>query len=246
VTELDLIALGIWWIPIPLPGARGRESVNAWAIEDIDGGVALFDCGHGAPESLAAIVRGLAEAGSTLDDVQRIVISHAHLEHCGGAHRILGTARREVSVFASAAEGSELRSALYRLHVLRDGDRFQFRHFGASAVALPGHTAGLTGLFDEEHGILFSSDHLVHGFAPCATVGPAWDAGDHEPVDAYRRSLRRVARLDARVVLPGRGAPFAGHRRVVREILGTLAVIPSRAAVTTAPAGATDAAHTLS
>jgi glyoxylase-like metal-dependent hydrolase (beta-lactamase superfamily II) len=237
VTELDLIALGIWWIPIPLAGAGGR--VNAWAIEDVDGGIALFDCGQGAPESLSALVNGLAEAGATLDDIQRIVISHAHLEHCGGAGRILETARREVTVFASAADGRPLRAALGQVHLLRDGDRFEFRHFGASAVALPGHTGGLMGLFAEEHGILLSSDHLLHGLVPCATVGREMDDGEHDLVAAYRRSLRRVADLDVRVVLPGRGAPFAGHRRVVREVLASLEVIHPRAV---RAAGAGDAA----
>jgi glyoxylase-like metal-dependent hydrolase (beta-lactamase superfamily II) len=243
VTELDLIALGVWWIPIPLPGGGGR--VNAWAIEDVAGGIALFDCGDGGTESLTAMVSGLAEAGVTLNDIQRIVVSHAHPEHCGGARRIQELARRGVSVFASAADGRALRGALDRVHVLGDGVRFQFRHFGASAVALPGHTAGLMGLFAEEHGLLFSSDHLVHGFVPCVSVGRAWEESDGDLVDAYRRSLRRVARLAARVVLPGRGVPFAGHRRVAREVLAALDRTYPRAAPvvgSTAAAGLAGAA----
>jgi glyoxylase-like metal-dependent hydrolase (beta-lactamase superfamily II) len=228
VTELDLFALGVWWIPIPLPG--GGRRVNAWAIEDVAGGIALFDCGDGGTESLIAVVSGLAEAGFTLDDIQRIVVSHAHPEHCGGARRIQELARREVSVFASAADGRALRGALDRIHVLEDGVRFQFRYFGASAVALPGHSAGLMGLFAEEPGLLFSSDHLIHEIVPWVTVGRASEEGEGDPVDAYRRSLRRIARLDARVVLPGRGAPFAGHRRVAREVLASLDRIYPRTA----------------
>ena len=222
MSELDLIALGIWRIPIPLPEAGGRGSVNVWAIEDLDAGITLFDSGHGGPESQAALVRGLAQAGATLDDVQRIILSHAHLAHFGGAPRIVEAARREVGVFASAEDARCMGCALAGVHSLREGDRFRFRRFAATALALPGHTAGLMGLLAEDAGILFSSDHLVNGMYPTPTVQRDWARPGLDPIAAYRASLRRVAALAVQVVLPGRGEPFGGHRRVVREVLAAL------------------------
>lgn len=220
MTELDLMALGIWRIPIPLP-ARGVV-VNAWAIEDANGGIALFDCGLDSPESLAALADGLAEANASLDDVRRLILSHGHPEHAGGARHVLGRPARPVPVFVSGAEPLTLPGAGGHVHPLRDGDRLQFKRFVATALHTPGHTAGLSCLFAEEQGILFSSDHLLHGVEPIATCDLAND--DLDAVQAYRKSLLRLGALDVRVVLPGRGAPFAGHRRVVREVLSVLEV----------------------
>jgi glyoxylase-like metal-dependent hydrolase (beta-lactamase superfamily II) len=107
------------------------------------------------------------------------------------------------------------------VRALEDGDRLSFARFSATVLLTPGHTAGLTCLVVEEDGLLFSSDHLVHPVG----LDVALRGGDLPPPElpeAYRRSLARVYALDVRVVLPGRGAPFAGHRRVVREVLSSM------------------------
>lgn len=224
MTEFDLNALGIWWIPIPLPGSDGQAKINAWAIEDVDGGIALFDCGFEGSESVDALAFGLAEAGATLEDIQRIIISHAHREHCGAARWISNASRRSVAVFASRSEARALRGTIDRVYALRGDDRFVFRHFEATAVELPGHTAGLTALYAEDQGVLFSSDSLVQDCAPGAGLDvPPDDPGALvKAARAYLDSLQRVAALDVRVVLPGRGAPFAGHRRVAGELSAAL------------------------
>jgi glyoxylase-like metal-dependent hydrolase (beta-lactamase superfamily II) len=219
VTELDLRALGIWRIPIPLPGTHPRETVNAWAIEDVDGGVALLDCGFDTPESVAALADGLDEGGTSFQSVRRIILSHSHAEHSGGVRRVLELAPNDVAVHASRSQAVRLRHVCRRAYPLRDRERLRFRRFAVSALRMPGHTAGLTCLFAEYEGIFFSSDHLLNGTVPVVTCAPA----NADLREAYRASLLRLGALDVRVVLPGRGVPFAGHRRVVGEILTTLA-----------------------
>lgn len=61
-----------------------------------DGPVTLFDCGPGT-------LRSLAEAGMHLEDVQRIVISHFHLDHCLDLFA-LGFARTNPSFEAPSLE----------------------------------------------------------------------------------------------------------------------------------------------
>jgi glyoxylase-like metal-dependent hydrolase (beta-lactamase superfamily II) len=219
VTELDLRALGIWRIPIPLPGTHPRETVNAWAIEDVDGGLALLDCGFDAPESVAALADGLDEGGMSFHSVRRVILSHAHAEHSGGVRRVIDLADPDVAVHASRAQAVRLRRSCRRAYPLRDGERLRFRWFAASALRMPGHTAGLTCLFAEDEGVFFSSDHLLNGIVPVVTCAPA----NADLREAYRASLLRLGALEVRVVLPGRGAPFAGHRRVVGEVLASLA-----------------------
>jgi len=222
VTDLDLEALGIWRLPIPSPDAGA--SINAWAIEDLHGAVALFDCGFDAPGSIDAVVLGLDRAGATLADVRRIIVSHAHPEHCGGVKRVVEGAAGPSTVLASAIERRALAAAGVRssVQVLRDGDCLHFRRFAARALLMPGHTAGLTCLFADGERVFFSSDHLLHELSPGLAPGGGENRDLSSYVQAYRASLARVAALEVRVVLPGRGAPFAGHRRVVREVLARL------------------------
>ncbi len=68
----------VWRIP-----TVGRSAVNSFAIVESDGSVTLIDCGlKSAP---AKIVAGLAHMGKQVSDVNRIVLTHVHRDHAGGA-----------------------------------------------------------------------------------------------------------------------------------------------------------------
>ncbi|PWU54427.1 MBL fold metallo-hydrolase, partial [Micromonospora globispora] len=72
------LAPGVWRIP-----TVGRALVNSYAFVDDDGAVTLVDCG--LKRAPARIVRGLAAIGKAPADVTRIVLTHAHRDHAGGA-----------------------------------------------------------------------------------------------------------------------------------------------------------------
>lgn len=79
------------------------------------------------------------------------------------------------------------------------------------AVAVPGHTAGSVAFHFPEHGVLCTGDALVTDDSVIGRQGPrivcrAFTADSA----AALRSLDALAGLDATVVLPGHGAPFAG------------------------------------
>lgn len=220
MTELDLQALGIWWIPLAPPAERCGATVNAWAIEDGDLGITLVGCGTGSSDALAALSNGLAEAGATLRDVGRVVVPGAHEEHAGGLRWIVENAGRPVEVLAAGPVRARLPALLSRTRVLRAGDRIEFRRITARAMVCGGHVPPLTCLFEERHGILFSSNHLVDDPGTYARHG----SGSSPEIDrdAYRVSLARLSELPVSVVLPGRGPPFAGHRRSIRKALASL------------------------
>lgn len=74
------VALAPGVFRIPTIGAWGT---NSFALLDDDGSVTLVDCGlRSAPPRLVA---GLAAIGKHPADVQRIVLTHAHVDHAGGA-----------------------------------------------------------------------------------------------------------------------------------------------------------------
>ena len=75
------LADGVWRIPTaPFSGT------NSFAFVDVDGQVTLVDCGLSfAPPR---IVAGLAAFGKHPRDVTRIVLTHAHADHAGGAAKV--------------------------------------------------------------------------------------------------------------------------------------------------------------
>ena len=102
------VAPGVWsipvWIPIP-----ALERLNAYALELAGGGIALVDTGWEHEKSWASLVEGLAAQGWSAADVRAIVVTHAHPDHLGLAHRI-----REISdapIIMHEVEARRLRTA---------------------------------------------------------------------------------------------------------------------------------------
>lgn len=112
VRELDAPA-GVTRIAVPV-GLNSIESVNVYVLADGDK-VTLVDCGVWRPDphddGLAPLERGLEGAGYALDDVSRILITHAHIDHYGLAGRLM------------ERTGAEL-----WMHALTDLDCEKYRH----------------------------------------------------------------------------------------------------------------------
>jgi glyoxylase-like metal-dependent hydrolase (beta-lactamase superfamily II) len=66
-------------LPIPTPFAVGR--VNCYLIEDEP--LTLVDTGPNSGAALDALERALREHGHRIEDLERIVITHQHLDHLG-------------------------------------------------------------------------------------------------------------------------------------------------------------------
>ena len=63
------------------------DFINSFAFTDSDGSVTLVDCG--LKRAPARIVAGLAHIGKHPYDVTRIILTHAHPDHAGGARAML-------------------------------------------------------------------------------------------------------------------------------------------------------------
>jgi glyoxylase-like metal-dependent hydrolase (beta-lactamase superfamily II) len=104
---------------------------------------------------------------------------------------------------------------------LPEGTRLRFARFSAEVLHLPGHTPGLVCLWDAQHRVLFSDDHLLERVSP----NPLLDLeGQREPTHRalveYVRSARRARELPAQLVAPGHGEPFSGHVELIDRLLG--------------------------
>jgi glyoxylase-like metal-dependent hydrolase (beta-lactamase superfamily II) len=94
-----------------------------------------------------------------------------------------------------------------------------------SVTETPGHAPSHVCLYQPEHRVLISGDHLL------GRISLFYDYGwTPDPVGEFLSSLDAVERLDARLCLSGHGRPFVdvrshieGNRRLVGERLGAVA-----------------------
>lgn len=73
-------------IQIELPTIFEAMTVNSWLIKGDEN--ILIDCGEQTDKTWDALNKGLQENGLTLQDISKVVITHAHLDHMGMANRI--------------------------------------------------------------------------------------------------------------------------------------------------------------
>jgi hypothetical protein len=90
---------GVHRLAIPTPFAVGR--VNCWLIEDEP--LTLLDAGPNSGKALDALERALGDHGRRVEDLQRIVISHQHMDHEGLVEILARRSGAEVCAIAPLA-----------------------------------------------------------------------------------------------------------------------------------------------
>lgn len=172
------LAPNVWRIPLV------RDLVNGFALRDDDGQVTLVDMGisRSGPKVLAA----LAAIGSSPSDVTRLVLTHAHPDHAGGAAHVARATGRGFTVHhddaAYASEGtSPPRDRSFLLGRLFERMARPGRDFepvvveremtdgevlpiagGVRVVHTPGHSPGHVSLLHEESRTLITGDAIFN------------------------------------------------------------------------------------
>lgn len=87
---------------ITLPTGFPVGDVNVYLIKDDP--VTLIDTGANGAISEHLLLKGLRDLGLDIEDIKRIVITHAHLDHCGMAGRIQELSGAPVYIFEPKVE----------------------------------------------------------------------------------------------------------------------------------------------
>ncbi len=203
-------------------------SVRVHAI--LEDEITLIDAG--LPGSRRGIERYLARVGRSLDEVRRVIITHGHPDHAGGAREL---ARRGVELLMHPADAEGLRVGLADAirHPSRgrffaavtprpaavtpvgDGDVLPVLG-GLRVVHTPGHTPGSICLYGIRDRILFTGDVLQRRRGRVSFASGLY-SDDHA---AARRSVQRLARLDVQMIV---FAHFPTLREDANEVLAELA-----------------------
>nr|VFJ71694.1 MAG: Glyoxylase, beta-lactamase superfamily II [Candidatus Kentron sp. FW] len=193
-------------------------------LVDLDGELVLIDTG--AQPGAVALLANLSASGYEPSTLSRVVLTHAHIDHIGGAP----TVRQRT--------GARLLIHEADLAPLQDGDpeRTAARWYGVDFpptepdqvlngtggdlgsglqwLHTPGHTPGSIVLYLDRDGqrVLFGQD--IHG--------PFHAAFDSD-VDAWRESMEQVLALDADILCEGHFGIYRGAAKVRRYIESYLA-----------------------
>jgi glyoxylase-like metal-dependent hydrolase (beta-lactamase superfamily II) len=92
-------AHGVHALPVPTPFAVGR--VNCYLIEDDP--LTLVDAGPNSGTSLTVLEAALAEHGRRIEDLERIVLTHQHIDHIGLAQILAERSGAEVCALDALA-----------------------------------------------------------------------------------------------------------------------------------------------
>lgn len=225
---------GVWRLRLPLD-LPGVPHVNAWALE-ASGGLVLVDTGMHDRGTMAHLEQALERIGHRVTDIELIVVTHAHIDHCGQAPPLAARAGCEVWMHPN-----------WTLHAHDDLDETVeiAQLSGVPAEPLQRWADARRGMGSGQAGTLYSDKDLVPGVT-IETDSGTWDVletpghapshvclhqpdqrvlitGDHlmgrvsqyfdvgytpDPVGEFLSSLTVVERLDARLALAGHARPF--------------------------------------
>lgn len=219
--------------PTPFPGL---EHVHVYVMRGPNDGVVLVDTAVPMQEAMDRITAGITELGRSLDDIERIYLTHAHPDHFGCAAWLQEASGADVVCHPLAAKAFE---------AMRDPNRLagfmsSFAEHGYDAPHPAQRPGGMSLVVPEEvveidegdtvsfanttwdvywtpgheHGHVVFHDPdtglMVVGDTVLGRITPhiGYQFDPPDPLGQFLDSLDTIARLDPSLMLPGHGRPL--------------------------------------
>jgi glyoxylase-like metal-dependent hydrolase (beta-lactamase superfamily II) len=173
--------------------------------------LSLIDCGYA--RSRGRIEKAVREQGRSLSELARVVCTHGHPDHAGGAREL---ALAGIPVLIHPADGERL--AITWREMLRGPSRGKFFAAmtpeppqtvpiedgdvlpmlgGLRVVHTPGHTPGSVCFFGSRDRVLFVGDTLQRRFGRVSFASSLYS----DDIAMARRAVQRLASLDVKTVV---------------------------------------------
>jgi glyoxylase-like metal-dependent hydrolase (beta-lactamase superfamily II)/8-oxo-dGTP pyrophosphatase MutT (NUDIX family) len=206
---------GIWVLPVATLTLPPATHTNAWIPGA--GSFLIVDPGSDDDDELSRLLRVVDRRRREGGGVpQAVLLTHHHGDHVRGAARIASALGVPVRAHAETLKRLDL--AGVRADALDDGDVLDLEGQTARVLHTPGHAPGHVALHLREREALLAGD-LISGLSTILI-----DPRDGR-MGPYLQSLRRVAALGCRTVLPAHGPSLPGdsipklvEHRLEREV----------------------------
>jgi glyoxylase-like metal-dependent hydrolase (beta-lactamase superfamily II) len=215
-------------IPISLPTPFYIGPVNVYLIAEDP--VTLIDTGPKTKAANDALHEGLRKARIRVSDIRRIVLTHAHEDHCGLARSVRDEAKDAEVLIHAWETGHRIGRLAYEEHrtlLVRAGvPPDEFETGTLRIVHTPGHTPGSCSFVREADRTVIAGDCVLKRITPNPVLSP-------DPIDPSKRfaslaeylvSLARLRTFAPTLVHGGHGEPvhdfeelFNRYFRAIRD-----------------------------
>jgi glyoxylase-like metal-dependent hydrolase (beta-lactamase superfamily II) len=202
--EVVTIAPGVRRITAPNPGVMTGPGTNTYLVGDDE--LMLIDPG---PELDAHRDTLLNTVG---DRLRWILCTHTHRDHSPLARALKAATGAQVLGFGATPDDGRQDEDFKPDRALRDGDVVACGAYRLRAVHTPGHASNHLCYLLEDHGMLFTGDHVMQG----STVVISPPDGD---MQAYLDALERLLTLPISSFAPGHGHVITTPQDEVRRLV---------------------------
>lgn len=192
-------------------GAQWNDA-NSYLLKT-SSGMIMFDCGNG--DTMDQIFDNMRYWDLSPDDIKYCLLTHPHMDHAGGAYLLkkMGVELISIGETAEAVAAADERCCGYLYHkkmtpvnvdrIVSDGETLNLLGASIRVGHYPGHSMGCTAYsFEYENRIIVVSGDII-GTLLAGDFG--WDGSIDFDKKKYIESLRRFAKVEMDMMLPGHG-----------------------------------------
>ena len=99
--------------------------------------------------------------------------------------------------------------------IVKEGDILSVGEYEFEVLEVPGHTPDQTALYEKNHQLLFSGDHILDRITPNISF---WRFEHGDSLGIYLESLHKIYELPVKIVFPAHRTVIYDHRRRIDEL----------------------------